>query len=243
MTSLARSACPWLAAISLLVGAACQDRLFDNPLDPQAGEVIFEVGTTFFSPAAAPRGMTWDGTVLWNADASTGTLFGLSPINGTVVRTIKAPLSPVNDAAYDGADLWVCGEADVFVYKVNILNGAIQKRLNMQRGSFTACEFALGVLWLADAQANKILQVDPETGEVRGSFANPGTRAGGLAFDGARFWVTDAPTLSIYQLDAAGQLLRRYLSPGPSPQGLAFDGRFLWNADGNQRIYQLRFQP
>ena len=237
-----KSVSPWLAAFSLLAGTACQDRLFDNPFYPQAGEVIFEVGNTIMTPAASPRGLTWDGTMLWNVDAASGQLIGLSPASGTVVRTLKAPLAPVADAAYDGADLWVCGQADVFVYRVNILNGDVQKRLNMQRGSFTACEFALGSLWLVDAQANKVLQVDPETGEVRGSFANPGTRADGLAFDGVRFWISDAQTLSIRELDLSGRTLRKYLSPGPSPQGLAFDGRFLWNADVNKRIYQLRFQ-
>jgi streptogramin lyase len=243
VTRLARYAFLWPVAFSLIVLAACQDRLFDNPFDPQVSEVVFEVANTVFTPALAPRGLTWDGTVLWNIDASAGALIGLSPANGTVVRTLKAPVAAASDAAYDGADLWICGENDVFIFKVNILNGDVQKRLNMQRGSFTACEFALGTLWLADAQSNKILQVDPETAEVRGSFANPGTRAGGLAFDGANFWVSDASTLAIYRLTAAGQLVRKYLSPGPSPQGLAFDGRFLWNADGNQRIYQLRFDP
>jgi hypothetical protein len=39
-----------------------------------------------------------------------------------------------------------------------------------------------------------------------------------------------------------GTVQSRYLSPGPSPQGLAFDGRFLWNADGNGKLFQLRFQ-
>jgi DNA-binding beta-propeller fold protein YncE len=112
----------------------------------------------------------------------------------------------------------------------------------MQRGAFTALEFALGALWAADAQANKILKIDPETGEVLGSFANPGTRASGLAFDGTRFWIADSDTLTIYRTDTEGHVLRRYLSPGQSPQGLAFDGRFLWNADGNQKLYQLRFQ-
>ena len=242
MTRPVRSACLCLAVSSLLLPAACRDRLFDNPFDPSQGEVVFEVANTIFSPAVSPRGLTWDGTVLWNVDGSSGTLVGLNPANGTLVRSLNAPAAGASDAAYDGSDLWICGEADVFVYKINILNGGIQKRLNMQRGSFTACEFALNTLWLADAQSNKILQVDPETAEVRGSFANPGTRAGGIAFDGARFWISDARTLAIYELDAAGRVLRKFLSPGPSPQGLAFDGRFLWNADANQRLYQLRFQ-
>ena len=150
------------------------------------------------------------------------------------------PLPNTADLAYDGTDLWVCSETDVNVYRINIFNGEIQKRINLQRGSFTAVEFAQGALWLAEAQSNKILKVHPETAEILDSFSNPGTRAGGLAFDGAHFWISDAPTLSIYQLDGAGRVLRKFLSPGPAPQGLAFDGRYLWNADANQKIFQLR---
>jgi hypothetical protein len=41
-----------------------------------------------------------------------------------------------------------------------------EKRLNLQRGSFTAMEYALGSLWLADTQSNKILRVNPETAEI-----------------------------------------------------------------------------
>jgi hypothetical protein len=62
-----------------------------------------------------------------------------------------------------------------------------------------------------------------------------------LAFDGIHFWISDPRTISIYELDAAGNLLRKYLAPGPSPQGLAFDGRYLWNADANLRLFRLRF--
>ena len=231
-----------LAIFSLIFSAACQDRPFDNPFDPQAGEIVFEVVNTIYTPAVNPRGLTWDGTALWNVDGSNNTLYGLNATNGALVRTLRSPLFNTTDLAYDGLDLWVCGESDVNVYKINIFNGDIQKRLNLQRGSFTAMEYGQGFLWLADAQSNKILKVDPETAEVLASFPNPGIRAGGLASDGGRFWVSDPRTLTIYEIDTGGRVLRKYLSAGQSPQGLAFDGRFLWNADANQKLYQLRFQ-
>ena len=230
------------AVFSLIFAAACQDRLFDNPFDPQAGEIVFEVINTIYTPAIGPRGLTWDGTALWNVDGANETLYALNAASGGLVRTLKSPVFNTTDIAYDGQDLWVCGEFDVNVYKIGLFNGDIQKRLNMQRGSFTAMEYGQGFLWLADAQSNKILKVNPETAEVLGSFANPGIRAGGLAFDGSHLWISDPHTLSIYETDLGGRVLRKYLSIGPSPQGLAFDGRFLWNVDANQKLYQLRFQ-
>ena len=232
-----------LATVSSLIFAvACQDRLFDNPFDPQVGEIVFEVVNTIYTPALRPRGLTWDGTAIWSVDNANEILYALNAASGGLVRTLRSPMFNTTDAAYDGQDLWICGESDVNVYRIGLFNGDVQKRLNMQRGSFTAMEYGQGFLWLADAQSNKILKVHPETAEVLGSFSNPGTRAGGLAFDGSHFWISDPSTLSIYETDFAGRVLRKYLSTGQSPQGLAFDGRFLWNVDANQKLYQLRFQ-
>jgi streptogramin lyase len=243
MAGLAKFASRLLIVSSLAVLSGCSDRLFDNPFDPEQGEVVFEIMSTIYTPALSPRGMTWDGTVLWNVDGSNGLLDGLNPANGSLVRSLRSPLANTADIAYDGQNIWVCGEADIDVYKLNIINGDVQKRLSLQRGTFIAMEYAQGRLWLVDAQTNKILQVDPETAEVLGSFQNPGVRAGGLAFDGGHFWISDPPTLSIYEVDPAGRVLRKYLAPGPAPQGLAFDGRFLWNVDANQKVFQLRIQP
>jgi len=243
MARTAKSGYLSAVVISLLVPSACRDRLFDNPFDPNVGEVVFEVVQTLVTPISAPQGLTWDGSLLWNIDGASNTIVGLNPSNGTMVRTLKSPLAGTADAAFDGADLWVCGEWDADVYKINVLNGDIQKRLSLQRGSYTACEFAQGSLWLADALSNKILRVDPETAQILGSFDNPGTRAAGLAFDGLHFWISDPRAITIHELDVSGRILRKYLSPGPSPQGLAFDGRFLWNSDSNGHLFQLRFGP
>jgi streptogramin lyase len=235
----------WLAPLIVFSGlalSACRDRLFDNPNDPQAGEVVFEVANSFFGPALAPRGLAWDGFSIWVVDSSNGALLNINPSNGGLLRTLQPAVAGLSGVAYDGTDLWVCGEGEVFLSKINALSGDVVKRLNLQRGSFTALAHGQGVLWAADAQTNKILKIDPETGEVLGSFADPGTRAAGLAFDGQRFWISDDRTLTIYQCGLDGSVLRRYLSPGPSPQGLCHDGRYLWNADGNQKFFQLRFQ-
>jgi hypothetical protein len=240
MSIRAKFVCLSIVGFSLAALPACRDRLFDNPFDPDIGEVAFEVLQTLISPASAPRGLTWDGSLLWLVDGASDSLAGLNPASGALIRSLAPPLSQATDAAADGPDLWICGEGSTDVFKVNALNGDVMKRLSLQRGSFTACEYAQGTLWLADALSNKILRVDPETAEVLGSFDNPGARAAGLAFDGVHFWISDPATLSIYELDSTGLLIRKFLSPGPSPQGLAFDGRFLWNADANLRLYQLR---
>ena len=229
-------------AFSFFLHNSCQDRLFDNPFDPKAAEIIFEVVSTILTPSYMPLGLAWDGSTLWNLDGYNETLYSLNKLSGAQVRALTSPLPATTGIAYDGQDLWVCSESIVDVYKINLLNGDIQKRLNLQKGSFTAIEYGLGSIWLADYQSNKILRIDPETAEIISSFSNPGIRVDGLAFDGSDFWISDSSTLTIYQITTEGRVLRTFLSPGQSPRGLAFDGHYLWNVDGDRKIYQLRFQ-
>lgn len=232
----------FLIAFSFFPHLSCQDRLFDNPYDPLAGEIVFEVVSTILTPSYMPLGLTWDGSTLWNIDGYNDTLYSLNRLSGAQVRALTSPLRETTGVAYDGQDIWVCSESFVDVYRINLLNGEIQKRLNLQRGSFTAVEYGLDSLWLADSQSNKILRLDPETAEIISSFPNPGIRVDGLAFDGIDFWISDSSTLTIYQLTIEGEVLRTFLSPGQSPRGLTFDGHYLWNVGGDQKIYQLRIQ-
>lgn len=232
----------FLLVFSLLSFQGCQDRLFDNPFDPQAGKILLEVVNTIFTSALIPQGLCWDGSTLWNVDYYTNTLFCLNRLNGNQVRALTSPLPTTTGVAYDGQDLWVCSDTSVDVYKINILNGDVQKRIHLQRGSFSAVEYGLGFLWLADSLSNEILKVDPETAEIVSSFSNPGTLVHGMAFDGKDIWLSDPSALTIYQVSTEGQILRSYLSPGQSPQGLTHDGSFVWNADADQKIYQLRVQ-
>ncbi len=228
--------------VLIIFVCSCEDRIFDNPFDPNAEEVVFEVVNTIYTPAYYPQGLCWDGNTLWNVDGYYDILYSLNRLSGAQVRSLSSPLPSTSGVAYDGENLWVCSESSTYVYRINLLNGDIQRMLHLQKGFFSAVEYALGSLWLADILSNKIIEADPETGEILSSFSNPGFSLDGLAFDGNHFWVSDSSTMTIYQLDIDGKVLRQFLAPGQSPRGLTYDGHYLWNADGNQKIYQLEFK-
>jgi len=145
-----------LFVFSLSCFWSCQDRLFDNPFDPQAGQIILEIVNTILTSAFVPQGLCWDGSTIWNVDVFSNTLYSLNRLSGAQVRALTSPVAATSGVAYDGQDLWVCSETSVEIYKINLLNGNIQKRLHLQRGAFTAIEYGLDSLWLADAQSNKI---------------------------------------------------------------------------------------
>lgn len=72
------------------------------------------------------------------------------------------------------------------------------------------------------------------------SFPAPGSRAEGIAWDGASLWVSDNSG-AIFQVNAAGKVLDSVRSPDVTPQGLAWDGHCLWIFTTNRSlIYQVR---
>ncbi|MDZ7331110.1 MAG: hypothetical protein ONB31_03980 [candidate division KSB1 bacterium] len=66
-------------------------------------------------------------------------------------------------------------------------------------------------------------------------FKTPAQHPTGLAFDGKFFWLADARTCLIYQIDPAdGRVLRQMKAPGFDPRGLAWDGQRLWCVDAGE---------
>ncbi|MFO7880073.1 MAG: transglutaminase domain-containing protein [Bacteroidota bacterium] len=107
-------------------------------------------------------------------------------------------------------------------------------------------------LWMADRKLDKIIQIDPETGEHTGSISSPAYWPMGITHDGENLWCIDIkggiPLAEnyngiAYKLDdATGNILHQINLPCKKPTGLTWDGTYLWVADdaGNQII---QFSP
>ena len=107
--------------ISLALVSSCQDRLFNSPFDPDAGEGIFEVISTIVTPANEPRGLSWDGSTLWNVDGGANSLVSFNRFTGAPIRVLSSPLPDTTGIAFDGQDLWVCSRTVSYVYKINFI--------------------------------------------------------------------------------------------------------------------------
>ena len=94
-----------LIAFSFFPHNSCRDRLFDNPFDPKAGEIVFEVVSTILTPSYIPLSLTWDGSTIWNVDGYNETLYSLNRLSGAQVRALTSPLPATTGIAYDGQDL------------------------------------------------------------------------------------------------------------------------------------------
>jgi len=225
---------------SLLVLAGCNDRLFDNPFDPEADTRAYEILATLQTTNIVPVDITFSGDVLWVVDTQSRIL-ALNYNSGALIRELDFS-ELVSGIAYDGNDLWLAIKNTNQVVQVNMVNGAQIRVLNLLRGNLGCLDYAAGRLYAADKLSNSILVVNTDNGAIEKSISQPGFTINGLVFDGSNFWTIDSSQNKIYRLDGAGAAVNIYQPPSPSAAGLAYAQGFIWCGDQMGKIYKLKFQ-
>jgi len=234
------SALALLAVISLVGLAACNDRLFDNPFDPDAETRAYEILSTLQVSGIAPVDLTFSGDLLWVVDVGSRIL-ALNYNSGALVRELEF-LQGAAGVAYDGEDLWLSVKNSSQLVLVNIVSGAQVRMLNLPRGSFGALDYSGGKLYVADRLSNAVLVVDPETGAIERSIPQPGFAIDGVSHDGTNLWTIDSSQMKIFRLTDSCALENQYQAPSRSASGLAFAAGIFWCGDQAGKIYRLRFQ-
>ncbi len=205
----------------------------DDDGDYNVGDVI----ESFDSPGPWSRGLTFDGTYLWNADSNDDKIYKLDT-SGNIIDSFDSPGSYSRDLAYDGTYLWHVDWSADKIYKLDT-NGNLIDSFDSPDSSPDGLTFDGTYLWHTDAGADKIYKLDTNGNEID-SFDSPGSVPEGLAYDGTYLWHADSNDGKIYKLDTSGNIIDSFDSPGSSPQGLAYDGTYLWNADfGDDKIYKI----
>jgi PKD repeat protein len=202
---------------------------------------ILEPGTiqSIPTPGDDPQGLAWDGTSLWNVDATELKLFRLDPETGLIRESFTLEVDLPTGLAWDGQNLWLLDSGALLIYKLD-RKGKIKGKIAAP-GSFPqGLAWDGESLWVSDFEG-QLYKVRPSDGEVLGTLAAPGQSLLSLAWAGSSLWVADLDTLRIYEVDpASGQSLGEIPSPGPLPVGLTWDGTSLWVADGaDLRIYRI----
>lgn len=233
-----RTAPALLVLFSLLLAVGCGDRLFDNPLDPDADPRAYEIVATL-QTEIVPLDLTFSGNALWAVDGLSRVL-ALNHNSGALIRELAVPL-PAAGIAYDGEELWLSVRDQPQLLQVNLVNGTAIRALNLPRGRLGPLDFAAGRLYVADRLSNSILVVNPESGAVEGSIRQPGFALDGVCFDGASLWTLDGGQMKLFRLDPGGALEMQYQAPSRLASGLAGAGGVLWCGDGTGKIFRLRF--
>lgn len=225
---------------SLIFLSGCNDRLFDNPFDPEVETRAYEILSTLQLAGISPVDITFSGDALWVVD-SLSRVLAVNYNSGSVIRELDFP-QPVSGIAYDGKDLWLSIKNSNQVVQVNIVTGTQIKALNLLRGDVGCLAYTAERLYIADKLSNTILVVNPDSGTIEKSINQPGFTINGLVFDGSNLWTIDATQMKLFRLDDAGTVINFYQAPSNSAAGLAFAEGIFWCGDQAGKIYKLRFQ-
>lgn len=96
-------------------------------------------------------------------------------------------------------------------------------------------------IWIADKDTAKIYRVGADGGAPDRTFATPGSKPAGLAWDGSKLWHADFGKGKIYKLNPGnGSVESSFNAPGSGPWGLTWDGSNLWVSDFDTlKIYKV----
>jgi hypothetical protein len=225
---------------SLIFLTGCNDRLFDNPFDPNVETRAYEIMATLPIANVIPVDITFSVDVLWVVDMQSRIL-AVNYNSGALIRELDFPQT-VCGIAYDGQDLWLSIKNSNRVVQVNIVNGAQIKALNLLRADVGCLAYAAERLYVADKLSKTILVVNTESGTIEKSINQPGFTINGLVLDGGNLWTIDATQNKLFRLDEAGAMVNVYQPPSRSAVGLAFAQGFIWCGDQTGKIFKLKFQ-
>ena len=202
------------------------------------------------------RDAAWDGGALWIGENYNSRIYKIDPVSGAVLASFCGPDSNPWGLAWSGTDLYSAtitmyhlppGDTlPDWVHHVTTSGTKLNKWEAPDSPDATprgaAYDAATGSLWLSDAYYNTIYETNPSNGNVLSSFAFPGTEPRGLAWDGSYLYAIDGPSLTLNQLDTAGNLIDSVsiASLGNNPEGLTWDGQYFWVTENDtDTIYQI----
>jgi outer membrane protein assembly factor BamB len=184
-----------------------------------SADIVSEFGP--FPGVDAVHGVTYDGAHVWFASGDA--LHALDPESGTLQRSIAVPAHA--GTAFDGQHIFQIAEGSI--QKIDAQSGVVLGKIPAPEGGASGMAWAEGWLWVGQARARKIHQIDPSTGEIRRTIESNRIVTGVTWVDGALWHGTwEGEESEVRRLDPdTGEVLERVEMPtGMGVSGLESDG-------------------
>jgi hypothetical protein len=146
--------------------------------------------TTVAAGFSAPRGILYDGTNVWLADATPGTLLKLDSA-AAILQTVTVGAFPLNPV-FDGSNIWVPNASSASVTVVRASNGVVLATLtgNGLANGTTAAFDGQRVLVTNFAGDSVSLWKAADLTPLGSFSTGPGTQPQAACSDGVNFWIT-----------------------------------------------------
>jgi len=197
-------------------------------MNTSTAEIIREYGP--FPGVSAVHGVTFDGTNVWFASGDRMNAF--DPASGDTVRTIDFPGHA--GTAFDGKHLFQIAEKQI--HKIDMKTGKVLNTIPTPGNQGAAgLTWAEGTLWVGQHSARKIVQIDPETGEVLRTIDSSRFVTGVTWIDGELWHGTwEEGQSDLRHVDPkSGEVLERIdMEPGLVVSGLEASGEVFYCGGG-----------
>ncbi|OWQ90533.1 hypothetical protein CDN99_13390 [Roseateles aquatilis] len=191
-------------------------------------EIVREYGP--YPGAPQIHGVSHDGRTVWAASALG--LLSIDPPSGELVRTI--PCAADAGTAFDGHHLYQIAEARID--KIDPASGRVVSSIPAPgQGSDSGLTWAEGSLWVGQYRDRKILQIDPDTGEVRRTIESNRFVTGVTWVDGELWhgtWEGDESELRRVDPNDGAVIERLSMPANVGVSGLESDGADLFYCGG-----------
>ena len=189
-------------------------------MDHSAAEILREYGP--FPDADGVHGVTYDGRHVWFATGDK--LNALDPASGETRRSIDVAAHA--GTAFDGQHLFQIAEDRI--QKIDPATGRVLATIPAPGGGGdSGLAWAEGTLWVGQARARKIHQVDPQTGAILRTLESNRFVTGVTWVDGELWhgtWEGDESDLRRVDPRTGEVLERIEMPPGAGVSGLESDG-------------------
>ncbi len=182
-------------------------------------EIIREFGPFPGNPSV--HGVTYDGKVVWWAAG--GRVNALDPRNGEILRYLDVPAKA--GTAFDGTHLYQI--ADGQIHKISPETGEILESIPAPSiDDSSGLAWAEGSLWVGQAEAHKIHQLDPRSGAILRTIDSDRFVTGVTWVDGELWHATWEDDSDLRRIDPeTGEVLETLTMPeGSGISGLESDG-------------------
>jgi peptide/nickel transport system substrate-binding protein len=172
--------------------------------------------------------MVSDGRTLWLADPDAGIVARVDPERGEVAR-IRLDGSP-GELARAGNSIWVAGALSQTVSRVDLVTESVTQTIRVSDASITALAAGAGSVWAADGSSDRLLAIDPRSGNIRRAI-DVGLHPTALAVGAGAIWIADYAAHSVAELDpGSGQTLAT-VAVGNGPTSIAVGDDGVWTAN------------
>ncbi len=166
---------------------------------------------------------------LWVADATGETVSRIDPEDGAVVDRIHVSGEPGSIVAGGGA-IWVASTVGGTISRLNPDTDTVTQTVRLGGAGASALAFGRGRLWVADPTAQRVIELDPQTGSVRRRLTLD-LRPTALAVGDGAIWVGDYTASLVEQIDTGSGETLATTHVGNGPAALVHGAGGVWVAN------------